>query len=88
MVTTIQLDDSLFAKIQQQAEKSHRSVSEVVELALRDQFGVGSSANSARQADARFVDRLHPEVRRMLGIVGTDLDARAVYLEHELSHHT
>ncbi|HMJ90149.1 MAG TPA: DUF6364 family protein, partial [Candidatus Acidoferrum sp.] len=80
METTIDLDDRLFAEAKSYAEQSARSLSQVVEEALREKLK--NTSASAPKPKPSVSAAIHPDVQRITGLASTEENAKATYLSH------
>jgi metal-responsive CopG/Arc/MetJ family transcriptional regulator len=87
METAVNLDDELLAEAKIFAKRSHRSLSEVVAEALHEKLSKSNGKTSTRQSVSSFNLELHPDIRRLTGLVPAHLDAETVYHEHLTRRH-
>ena len=87
METAVNLDDELLAEAKHFAKRSHRSLSEVVAEALHEKLSKANGKTSTRQSVSSFNLELHPDIRRLTGLVPAHLDAETVYHEHLARRH-
>ena len=87
METTIKLEDELLAEAEHFAERSHRSLSEVVAEALQEKLSKSNGEAMAGHKGSSSIPGLHPDIRRLTGLAPANLDAETVYHEHLTRRH-